>query len=671
MPNTSFHRKNLFRPRPHTVSPFMRPTLFLLTALIAASQTPIFIPPVTYTTNGTSVTGPSTYFNVAADFNGDGRPDLVAPDNRVFNNSNGFTIAFSTPTGYSAPTFFGTGAYTANVATADFNNDGRPDIVASGTATTVLLSNGNGTFSALAPVAMPFNFAYTAGANVTAADVNKDGFQDILVPGITGLAVALGNGNGTFRQATLYPTSLQSAWVTTGDVNNDGNLDALVTISSTSSANVFLGNGDGTFQPYLLTTPLAFGAQLADFNNDGKLDVIHQTAQPRQDGTNFGISIALGLGDGNFQGYSNYVFSAPFRDIVIADFNQDGKLDVASFLSTTGNATVFAGNGTGSLGAVIFAAPVANGPFALISADLDANGSKDLIVSSYSEFTVFRNPRGNPPLLAQLTLNPPSIIGGAAATTATISLGNPATAPVIVSLNSSDPVAFFPGGNTVTIPAGVATMSFNIATSAVAAPTSANITATAAGVTQMARFDVVPGFVLNGLTATPGSQYGIFNAIGTVTLNSPAASATVVTLNSGNPAIAAVPAFVNVPAGATSANFQITLAPVAVNTAVNLSASMDGITQVATITVLRPADAVTVTKAVYTAKVFQIKIEATGTNPAATVTAYNANTGALLGTLSGNNGKYTGTFTANMGAAPRVTLKSSLGGTTTAAAEVK
>lgn len=133
----------------------MRPALFLLTAMIAASQTPLFIPPVTYTTNGSSVTAPSTYFTTAADFNGDGRPDLVAPDNRVFNNANGFSVALSTPTGYSAPAFFGAGAYTANVATADFNNDGRPDIVASGTATTVLLSNGNGTFSAPSPSPCP------------------------------------------------------------------------------------------------------------------------------------------------------------------------------------------------------------------------------------------------------------------------------------------------------------------------------------------------------------------------------------------------------------------------------------------------------------------------------------------------------------------------------------
>ncbi len=649
----------------------MRLSLFLATAALALAQVPIFVPPATYTTNGSSVTGPSTYFSAAADFNGDGRPDLVAPDNRVADNIFGFSVAFSTPAGYSAPVSFPGGFYVANVATADINNDGRIDLVLNGTATAVRLSNGNGTFSAPLPVPAPFNFSWVAGSNVAAADLNKDGFQDILVPGVGGLAVSLGNGNGTFRPATLFPSSLQTPYVTVGDVNNDGNLDALVTISSVSSANVFLGNGDGSFQPYLLTLPLAFGAQLADFNNDGKLDIIHQTAQPRQDGSNFGISIALGLGNGQFQGYSSYIFAQPFRDIIVADFNQDGRLDVASFLNTNGKLTVFSGTGTGSLGPVLFDTPVANGPFALLAADMDANGSKDLVISSYSEFNLFRNPRGNPPLLAQVTLNPPSVIGGAANSTAIVSLGNASATPVTVTLSSSAPAAFFPGGNTVTIPAGVAALSVPIATSAVTVPTPVNITATAAGIQQTARLDLVAAFVLTGLSANPGSQYGIFSTTGTVTLNGPAASATSVSLLSGNPAVAAVPAFVIVPAGASSVNFPITLAPVAADTAVNLSASLDGITQVATLRVLRPLDAVTISKAIYTAKSFQIKVEATGTNPAATLTAYNANTGALLGTLSGSNGKYSGTFTANLGAAPRVTLKSSLGGSATAAAQVK
>jgi len=64
-------------------------------------------------------------------------------------------------------------------------------------------------------------------------------------------------------------------------------------------------------------------------------------------------------------------------------------------------------------------------------------------------------------------------------------------------------------------------------------------------------------------------------------------------------------------------------------------------------------------------------LDVSAPKPTGTLTAYNANTGALLGTLSNNGGRYSGTFTANLGATPRVTVKSSLGGTATAAASLK
>ncbi|MBL8240660.1 MAG: VCBS repeat-containing protein [Bryobacterales bacterium] len=645
----------------------------LLTAAIASAQIPVFIPPATYSTNGNAVTGPSMYWSAAADFNNDGRPDLAAADNRVFDNRNGFSVALAGAAGgYNAPTTISVGFLVANLRPADFNNDGRMDLLlTSPIATAVVYGNGNGTFST--PQFLTLPVTPLAGGNCTSGDLNKDGFQDVLVPGANGLAVILGNGNGTFRPAVLYPTAFQSPYVVTGDFNNDGNLDAIATVSSTTSANMFLGNGDGTFQPAASILPLAFGVQTGDFNNDGKLDLVHQTAQARQDGSNFGISIALGTGTGSFLGYSSYVFSAAFRGYVPGDFNQDGNLDIATFLSATGKVTVLGGRGDGSLGPVLFEAPLANGPFELLGADVDSNGSADLIVSSYPEFTVFRNPRGNPPLLAQLTLTPPSVIGGAETTTGTVTLGGPAPAPVAITLSSSNAAAFFPAGNTVAIPAGVSSMSFNVATSAVAVPSTANIIATAGGVTQTARLDIVAAFVLTGFNVNPASQYGIFNVTGTLTLNGPASSAAAISLTSGNPALAAVPATVTVPAGASSVSFPIALSPVAVNTPVNLSATLDGITQVTMITLLRPADTVTIAKAIYTAKAFQLKLDATSTSATSTLTVYNAATGALIGTLSNNgNGKYGGTFTVNLpGAAPFITVKSALGGIATGGPQLK
>jgi len=272
-----------------------------------------------------------------------------------------------------------------------------------------------------------------------------------------------------------------------------------------------------------------------------------------------------------------------------------------------------------------------------------------------------------------LTLNPPSVIGGAANSVATLSLGNAATAPVAVSVASSDPAAFLPNGQTITIPAGATSVSFPVQTTMVAQSTAVSISATAAGVTQTARLDLVAAFVLTGLSVNPASQYGIFNTTGTVTLNGPAASSAVVLLASGNAAIASVPASVTVPAGASSVNFPVALTPVAVDTPVTLSASMDGITKTGVVTVLRPVDTVAITKSLYTAKSFQLRVEATSTSAATTVTVYNTNTGALIGTLSNNGGgKYGGIFTVNLpGAAPSITLKSALGGTTVGVAPVK
>jgi hypothetical protein len=101
--------KKLFRDEPIVVLTGMR-ILLLFTAAIAAAQVPVFIPPTTFISNGSSVTGPSTYWTAAADFNRDGRLDLAAADNRVSSNMLGFVVALSQPGGgYSAPVSFPVG----------------------------------------------------------------------------------------------------------------------------------------------------------------------------------------------------------------------------------------------------------------------------------------------------------------------------------------------------------------------------------------------------------------------------------------------------------------------------------------------------------------------------------------------------------------------------------
>src|SRR5215469_4240362 len=128
---------------------------------------------------------------------------------------------------------------------------------------------------------------YSSGANgansVVAVDVNGDGFPDLIVATNSGVSVFFNNGDGTFAAPTSYATGgTFSNAVAVADVNNDGNLDIVVTNECLSTTNCFgvavlLGNGDGTFQAavgYNSGGLETGGLAVADLNGDGWPDII-------------------------------------------------------------------------------------------------------------------------------------------------------------------------------------------------------------------------------------------------------------------------------------------------------------------------------------------------------------------------------------------------------------
>ena len=173
----------------------------------------------------------------------------------------------------------------------------------------------------------------TGAWGVAVADLNGDGKMDIVVPNsidVGTVSILLGNGDGTLKAHVDYPSGGRGPlWVGVGDLNGDGSLDLVVSnfnrYGSSSTVSVLLGKGDGTFSVggSYTTGPDPHEGVLADFNGDGKLDL----ALTIQDSRN--IWVFLGNGDGTFQPYVS--FATPFgpTNLIAGDFNDDGKLDLA------------------------------------------------------------------------------------------------------------------------------------------------------------------------------------------------------------------------------------------------------------------------------------------------------------------------------------------------------
>ncbi len=326
-------------------------------------------------------TGTTPQAAAVADFNGDGNPDLATANytsNTVTvllgNGFGGFVEAGGSP--------FATGLNPAAIVIADFNGDGKPDIAVANSgasSVTVLLGNGSGGFTAAA--GSPFAVG-SEPIGIVAADFNRDGKADLVTANNLdqSLTVLLGTGSGGFVTARGSPALLGSAPVAiaSGDFDLDGKAD-IVTAAFTGKVSVIFGNGAGGFsnvRSFAAGTTPQFVA-VADLNGDGKPDLV--TA-------NFGgnnVSVLLGDGSGGFApapGSPVTVGTNP-RAVALVDLNGDGKPDILT--ANVGNDTlsVLLGTGSGTFTAA-GGSPFAAGstPFALATGDFNSDGRTDVAV---------------------------------------------------------------------------------------------------------------------------------------------------------------------------------------------------------------------------------------------------------------------------------------------------
>jgi hypothetical protein len=352
------------------------------------------------------------------------------------------TIAFQTAVNYRV----GTGPRA--VAFADFNGDGQLDLAVANSGVlnsvviddggiSVLLGNGDGTFQAAK--------SFTAGKNpfaLAASDFNRDGKSDLVLIDGSGVGVLLGNGDGTFGPVTYFPTASGPHSLAVADLDGDNIPDLVVAASSLS---VLLGNGDGTFQSHVDYPGPAGSVAVTDVNGDGKLDVILSP---------FGIRVLLGNGDGSFQ--SAILSLGPtFSDaLAAADFNLDGKPDVAvgfnNLLGKASGTVVMTGNGAGVFQLPQSANLPSHGPMSV--ADFNGDNQPDLVIASGGTANVFL---GNGDSTFQSAL---SVAVGTDPSSAAIADCNQDKAPDLAITNSAD--------NTVSVLLNTTGADFSISTSA-------------------------------------------------------------------------------------------------------------------------------------------------------------------------------------------------------------
>lgn len=296
--------------------------------------------------------------------------------------------------------------------------------------------------------------------------------------------------------------------------------------------------------------------------------------------------------------------------------------------------------------------------------------------SSVRSFEVRRGasqpPPPSPAALSSLSLSPTTVTGGNISKgTVTLTSAAPSGGAVVALSSSNASVAAVPAS--VAVPAGTTSAAFNVTTSAVTASTSVTVSASYNGVNRTASLAVQPApttptVSLSSLALSPTGVTGGGTSRGTVTLSGPAPSGGAsVALSSSNAGVAAVPASVAVPAGATSVTFNATTNSVTASTAVTISASYGGVTRTATLTVgpAQAGDTVAIQIAEYTSDKRELRIEATSTNGSAVLRCYVSSTGALIGTLTNDGGgRYRGQFSWPTNP-QSVTVRSSLGGSAT------
>lgn len=274
---------------------------------------------------------------IAGDFNGDGNTDLILFGG-LSNSGAAYQVLLNDGKGNF--TAAGSGSIPSESAPAvvgDFNHDGKLDFAIAfnvGQPFSVFFGNGDGTFSA--PVAMGTPSSVGVPVLASAADLNGDGYTDIVYMDAyynapNQIRMLLSGAGGVYTDTAIVGLPSGAYGFAVGDFNND-HIPDIFAINGNSVGfglgQAYLGAGNGTFQatgsPIVASDGYFANPQfvVGDFDNDGNIDVATRTQLSGPDE----IVFLWGDGKGNFS--SQGIVSDHSFTLQVGDVNGDGIADI-------------------------------------------------------------------------------------------------------------------------------------------------------------------------------------------------------------------------------------------------------------------------------------------------------------------------------------------------------